>query len=106
MPLAKNEHVCQRNLKEDDITYHEIKEDTKNGIAIFETIKEQALIKLGYFLKPSELFSEIAKRGNRSVGGEKGDVKINFILGDFAKILPNIERRQWALNSKMISIVS
>ncbi len=42
--------------------------------------------KLGYFLKPSELFSEVAKRGNSDVEGEN-----NFILEDLQKILNNIQ---------------
>jgi type I restriction enzyme M protein len=44
------------------------------------------LEKLGYFLKPSELFSEVAKRGNSDVEGEN-----NFILEDLQKILTNIQ---------------
>ncbi|GAB1417125.1 type I restriction-modification system subunit M [Paludibacter sp.] len=43
--------------------------------------------KLGYFLKPSELFSEVAKRGN---GNKEG--KNHFILEDLQKILRNIEQ--------------
>ena len=41
-----------------------IKEDTVEGSAYIDAIREEALETLGYFLKPSELFSEIAKRGN------------------------------------------
>jgi type I restriction enzyme M protein len=67
-------------LKEDGILYQSIKEDTKQGKAILEAIREQALIKLGYFLKPSELFSEIAKRGNAEAEDENAAVKSNFIL--------------------------
>jgi len=41
---------------------------------------------LGYFLKPSELFSEVARRGNGN--GEKDKVKeSNFIIEDIQKIL-------------------
>lgn len=45
-----------------------------------EAIREEALETLGYFLKPSELFSEITKRGDN-----------NFILEDLQKILTNIQ---------------
>ena len=31
---------------------------------LLEAIKDAALDKLGYFLLPSELFSELARRGN------------------------------------------
>ncbi len=74
-------------LKQDGIKYKEIKEDTAKGKEYIEVIKEEALEKLGYFLKPSELFSEVAKRGNSDKEGEN-----NFILEDLGKILTNIEQ--------------
>ncbi len=73
-------------LKADKIKYKEIKENTKQGKEYIEAIKEESLEKLGYFLKPSELFSEVAKRGNSDVEGEN-----NFILEDLQKILNNIQ---------------
>ncbi len=74
-------------LKQDGIKYSEIKEETAKGKEYIEAIKEEALEKLGYFLKPSELFSEVAKRGNN---GKEG--KESFILEDLQKILTNIEQ--------------
>src|SRR3954465_13722009 len=50
-------------LKQDKILYRDIKEKNKEGKQYIEAIKEEALEKLGYFLKPSELFGEVAKRG-------------------------------------------
>ncbi len=38
-------------LKEDGINYLDIKEDSKQGKEYLDAIKEQSLIKLGYFLK-------------------------------------------------------
>jgi type I restriction enzyme M protein len=73
-------------LKADKIKYKEVKENTKQGKEYIEAIREEALEKLGYFLKPSELFSEVAKRGNSDEEG-----KDNFILGDLQKILNNIQ---------------
>ena len=87
-------------LKEDGIKYESIREGTKDGKAILEAIREQALIKLGYFLKPSELFSEIARRGNQSADDEKGDTKSNFILEDLAKILSAIEQSTMGTESE------
>ncbi len=71
-------------LIEDGITYLSIKEDTADGQEYLDVIKEESVEKLGYFLKPSELFSEIAKRGN-------GDTN-NFILDDLTQILRNVEQ--------------
>ena len=73
-------------LKADKIKYKEIKENTKQGKEYIEAIKEESLEKLGYFLKPSELFSEVAKRGNSDV-----EDSTNFILEDLQKILNNIQ---------------
>ena len=74
-------------LKQDKIRYTDIDENSEKGKEYIEAIKEESLEKLGYFLKPSELFSEVAKRGNSDKEG--GD---NFILEDLAKILTNIEQ--------------
>ena len=74
-------------LKQDGIIYKEIDEKTEKGKEYIAAIKEEALEKLGYFLNPSELFSEVAKRGNSTKEGEN-----NFILEDLAKILTNIEQ--------------
>lgn len=69
-------------LKEDGISY--LKIDENKDTKLLEAIKEDAVETLGYFLKPSELFSHIAKRGN-------GD-KNNFILEDLTAILRGIEQ--------------
>src|SRR5665647_927162 len=74
-------------LEQDGIRYVDVNEKTKDGINILDAIREESLDKLGYFLKPSELFSEVAKRGNSDKEGEN-----NFILEDLAKILINIEQ--------------
>lgn len=73
-------------LKSDGIKYKNIKESTTEGKEYLEAIKEEAVVKLGYFLTPSELFSEVAKRGNSDEEG-----KNNFILEDLQKILNNIQ---------------
>jgi type I restriction enzyme M protein len=85
--LAEKMDIYANNiLKADKIKYKEIKENSKQGNEYIEAIKEESLEKLGYFLKPSELFSEVAKRGNSDVEGEN-----NFILEDLQKILNNIQ---------------
>ncbi|MEO1859311.1 MAG: type I restriction-modification system subunit M N-terminal domain-containing protein, partial [Verrucomicrobiales bacterium] len=79
-------------LAEDGITYLSIKEDTADGQEYLDVIKEESVEKLGYFLKPSELFSEIAKRGN-------GDTN-NFILDDLTQILRNVEQSTMGYESE------
>lgn len=76
----KMEIYANSILEEDQIQFRNIKEDTPKGLEYIEAIREEALETLGYFLKPSELFSEITKRGDN-----------NFILEDLQKILTNIQ---------------
>jgi type I restriction enzyme M protein len=80
------------------IKYREINENTVDGQEFLEAIKEETVESLGYFLKPSELFSQIAARGGQSEeSAESGDIGSensfdSFILGDLALILRNIEQ--------------
>lgn len=75
-------------------------EDTKDYKAItdeddIEAIKEESLNKLGYFLKPEELFSTIAEKGNADTEGES-----NFILEDLQRILNAIEQSTMGTDSE------
>ena len=79
-------------LKPDKLTFADLV-GHKNETAYMEAVKDAALDKLGYFLKPSELFSELARRGN--AGG-----KNNFILGDLDKVLTNIEQSTMGAESE------
>ena len=82
-------------LKEDKINYLDISENTNQGKEYIEAIKEESLEKLGYFLKPSELFKQVAKRGNGN--GKNGS---NFIIEDIQKILINIQNSTMGTNSE------
>ena len=86
-------------LKEDKITYTEINEHSEDGKAYLEAIQEEALDQLGYFLKPSELFSEIARKGN-AINEEGKESQSTFILEDLEKILSNIERSTMGTDSE------
>lgn len=57
-----------------------------------QAIHDEAINKLGYFLKPSELFTEVARRGNAKADDTEGASQSNFILEDLTKILHNIEQ--------------
>jgi len=82
-------------LKEDKINYLSISENTKQGQEYLEAIKEESLEKLGYFLKPSELFKQVAKRGNGN-----GKYESNFIIEDIQKILINIQNSTMGTDSE------
>lgn len=79
----KMEMFANSILKQDHIQFRDINESTEIGQEYIQAIREEALETLGYFLKPSELFSEIAKRGNSDSN--------TFILEDLQKILINIQ---------------
>lgn len=70
-------------LSEDGLDFADIDENSDDGRAILDAVAEAAIDELGYFLKPSELFSAVAKRGSKPG---------NFIIEDLARILNNIER--------------
>ncbi len=93
--LSEKMHIfADLILKQDNIKFKDITSKTKNSDEFIEAIKEEALEKLGYFLRPEELFSEVAKRGkgNNEDDVEKFDEsKTNFILEDLQKILVNIQ---------------
>lgn len=80
-------YVIEKLLVQEDMLFSEIKEDTIEGKKYLEEIKKACLGHLGFFLKPSELFSYIVRKG-------KGEIKNqeSFILEDLKNILNNIER--------------
>lgn len=73
-------------LKVDGIKFRALNEDTPTSKEYIAAVKEEALEKLGYFLSPRELFSEVAKRGN---GDKEGGN--NFIIEELERILTNIQ---------------
>jgi len=74
-------------LQPDHITYEEV-ENHKDKDQLLTAVKDEALDKLGYFLQPSELFSELARRGT-STGSATSS---KFILADLSRVLTSIEQ--------------
>jgi type I restriction enzyme M protein len=87
-------------LDEDGITYQSINESSTEGKEYLQAIHDEAINKLGYFLKPSELFSEVARRGNANAEDAQGESQRNFILGDLTTILHNIEQSTMGTDSE------
>ncbi len=92
----KMHRYANRILAEDGVEYLEVHEGTEGGDAILEAVRDDAVEQLGYFLKPSELFSEVAKRGNSR--GKAG--ASTFILGDLQDILNSIEKSTMGTDSE------
>jgi type I restriction enzyme M protein len=82
--LSERMHLYANDvLKQDGVDYLSVDETSSDGREILDAVSEASVDALGYFLRPSELFSQIAKRGSKP--GQ-------FILADLTKILNNIQR--------------
>jgi len=82
--LSERMHLfADEILKHDGIQFDFIGEDTKKGSELLAAIKEEAIERLGYFLKPTELFHKVAEKGARKTD--------NFILEDLTAVLKHIE---------------
>ncbi|MDB4511282.1 type I restriction-modification system subunit M [Akkermansiaceae bacterium] len=82
--LSERMHLfADEILKNDGITFDSVDEGSDEGKELLSAIEPESIGRLGYFLKPSELFSKVAARG-----GQKSD---NFILEDLGNILRHIE---------------
>jgi type I restriction enzyme M protein len=75
----KTNLFANKLLKEDNLLYCDIEENSSEGKEYLEGIKEETLDALGYFLKPSELYSSIANRKDS-------------IIEDLQSVLNNIEQ--------------
>jgi len=91
----KMEIYANDMLKRDKMNYLDISENTSKGKEYLEAIREESLEKLGYFLLPSELFKQVAKRGNGN-----GKEESTFIIADVQKILINIQNSTMGTDSE------
>lgn len=90
--LSERLHIYANSvLIADKIDFSNLDESTDEGQAYLEAVADAAIGALGYFLKPSELFSAVAKRGSKPG---------NFIIEDLARILNNIERSTMGTESE------
>jgi type I restriction enzyme M protein len=90
----KLEKKANEFLKPDGLTFNDIDENTAEGKEILAALKEATVDALGYFLKPSELFTNLAKKGNAKVlnPDDEEQIQSTFILEDLANVLNSIEK--------------
>lgn len=74
-------------LASEDFTFAEINENTKEGKEYLKHIKDGCIDHLGFFLKPTELFSYLVKKGRGEIKNQE-----KFILEDLKKVLNTIEQ--------------
>ncbi len=79
----KIENFTNELLKEDGITFTSLDSNNPEHDEILNSLKDDCVQQLGYFLKPNELFSAMAKKGNSDNN--------NFILDDLTQVLRHIE---------------
>ena len=87
----KMDIFANRILEPDHFKFSDITPKLPNSQAYLKAVQERALEELGYFLKPEELFSEIAKRGSAAGSEGKEYMESTFIIDDLQKILTNIQ---------------
>lgn len=88
----KIQRFADGELAQENLKFASLSETTKEGQAYISALEAAALDELGYFLKPSELFHAIAKKGNNQLDSEGAGDSHNFILDDLTRILKNIEQ--------------
>ena len=89
--LSERMHLFADEILENDgILFDQIDEASADGIEILNAIQEESVGRLGYFLKPSELFSKVAAKG-----AQKTD---NFVLEDLTTVLKHIESSTMGLS--------
>ncbi|HFD87909.1 MAG TPA: type I restriction-modification system subunit M [Gammaproteobacteria bacterium] len=90
--LSEKQHLfANRLLETEDVKdYTDVTDE--DDIA---AIRDESLEKLGYFLRPSELFEAITAKGNADTEGES-----NFILEDLQAILNSIEQSTMGTESE------
>lgn len=82
--LSEKQLIYANQLLEDEaVTNYKLVTDQDT----LDAIKEESILQLGYFLKPAELFSELAAKGNADTESES-----NYILEDLKEVLNHIEQ--------------
>lgn len=87
-------------LEPDGLDYLAIDENNADSQDYLDAIKGEAIVSLGYFLRPSELFSEIVRRGNAEISEDGEIVRSNFILADLTRIFNNIQQSTMGTESE------
>ena len=88
-------YVNEKLLTGEDFCFSEIKENTKQGKEYIKEIKTACLGELGFFLRPTELFSYIVKKGKKETNDQS-----SFILEDLKNILDAIEKTSAGTDSE------
>jgi type I restriction enzyme M protein len=102
--LSEKLHLyANKILAPDNLSYEQLDENSEKGKEYVEAVKKACVKELGYFLKPSELFTSIAQKGNNLseiVTNDNDEAKQFFIIEDLERILTNIEQSTMGTESE------
>ncbi len=87
----KQENFANKKLERENKKFEDIAENKK----YMEAIQRSSQGELGYFLKPTELFSYLVKKGNKEIEGQD-----DFILEDVKNVLNSIENTSKGTDSE------
>jgi len=90
----KQEVYAKSLLKNDEVDFADLDESKKKDQEYISAIKKASLEKLGFFLQPSQLFSQLVKKGKGEIGEDK------FILEDLKAVLNAIEQTSAGTDSE------
>jgi len=88
-------YVNDSLLTGEKIKFHEIEEKSEKDKQTLKEIEHACLDQLGFFLKPTELFSYLIKKGKKEVAGQD-----DFIIEDLKNILSDIENTSRGTDSE------
>jgi type I restriction enzyme M protein len=87
--------VDEKLLKGEKVIFADIDEEADEGKEYLKNIKDDCVEELGFFLKPTEIFAYLVKKGRNEIKG-----KDNFILEDLKNILNKIEQTSMGTDSE------
>jgi type I restriction enzyme M protein len=96
----KIERYADEQLAQENLSFRNLNDKNQKDQTYIEAVKDASLSELGYFLKPSDLFSQIAKRGSNQNDSENIGQNHNFILDDLTRILKSIEQSTLGTDSE------
>lgn len=88
-------YINEKLLTQENFTFSEVNEDSTDGKLVLKEVKTACVGHLGFFLKPTELFGYICKKGKGEIKGQS-----NFILEDLKSILNTIEATSMGTSSE------
>lgn len=89
-------YINDKLLAAENFKFAEVEEETVEGNAVLTEVRKACIGHLGFFLKPTELFSYLVKKGRGELTGPNS----TFILEDLKNVLNTIEQTSMGTDSE------